>query len=81
MEHIIVLLIVAFAVGFLGRHFYQKYIQKNQCSSSGCSACPTDVTSCDLPEAREYHLTQPAEIKKSELINRESTKERKHEKS
>jgi hypothetical protein len=54
MENIIVILIVALAAGFIGRSFYRKYIKKNQSCSCGCSSCPTDVSTCELPEAREH---------------------------
>jgi hypothetical protein len=58
MENIIVIFIVALAAGFIGRSFYRKYIKKNQSCSCGCSSCPTDVSACELPEAREHIQTR-----------------------
>jgi Tfp pilus assembly major pilin PilA len=58
MEKIIVILIVAIAAGFIGRNFYQKYVKKNQSCNCGCSSCPTDVSTCELPEAKEHLLTR-----------------------
>jgi hypothetical protein len=58
MEIIIVILIVAFAAGFIGRNIYQKFNKKNDSCSCGCSSCPTDVSTCELPEAKE-HLIAP----------------------
>ena len=57
MQNIIVILIVALAAGFIGRSFYKKFIKKNQSCSCGCSSCPTDVSTCELPEAKEDILS------------------------
>lgn len=58
MENIIVVLIVALAVAFIGRSFYQKYVKKKQSCNCGCASCPTDVSTCELPEAREHLLAR-----------------------
>ena len=58
MENIIVILIVAVAAGFIGRSFYQKFFKKADSCGCGCSACDTDVISCDLPEAKEHLLSR-----------------------
>jgi hypothetical protein len=50
MENLLVILIVGLAAFFIGRRYYRKYTQKNQCSC-GCTSCPMDTSSCDLPEA------------------------------
>ncbi|MGB5748916.1 MAG: FeoB-associated Cys-rich membrane protein [Desulfobacterales bacterium] len=52
MENLLVILIVGLAAFFIGRRYYRKYTQKNQCSC-GCTSCPTDASTCDLPEANE----------------------------
>jgi len=52
MENLLVILIVGLAAFFIGRSYYRKYTKKDQCSC-GCTACPTDASSCELPEANE----------------------------
>jgi hypothetical protein len=52
MENILVIIIVGLAVFFLGRSYYRKYTKKDSCSC-GCTSCPTDVASCDLPQAKK----------------------------
>lgn len=56
LENIIVILIVAVAAAFIGRNFYQKFNKKNKSCSCECSSCPTDVSSCELPEVKEQIL-------------------------
>ena len=51
MENIIVFIIVGLAAVYLVRSYYKKYKKGNQCSC-GCTACPVDSSSCDLPEER-----------------------------
>jgi len=51
MENILVILIVGIAAFFLGRSYYKKYKKSDACGC-GCSACPTDTDSCELPEAK-----------------------------
>jgi len=51
METILVILIVGVAAFFLGRSYYKKYKKSDSCSC-GCSSCPMDTASCDLPEAK-----------------------------
>jgi hypothetical protein len=60
METFIVIIIVGLAAFFIGRRFYQNYIKKNQSCSCGCASCPTDASTCELPEARE-HIQQRSE--------------------
>jgi hypothetical protein len=57
METIIVILIVGLAAVFICRNFYKKFNKKSNSRSCGCSSCPTDVSTCELPEAKEQILT------------------------
>ena len=52
MENILVIIIVGLAAFFLGRNYYRKYKKKDVCSC-GCTDCPTDVSTCELPQARK----------------------------
>jgi len=52
MENILVFLIVGIAAFFIGRSYYKKYKKSDQCGC-GCSSCPMDTASCDLPEAKK----------------------------
>jgi len=56
METIIVIVIVGLAAGFVGRRFYQNYLKKNQSCGCGCASCPTDASTCELPDAKEHVL-------------------------
>ena len=56
MENIIVLLIVAFAAGLLGRNYYKKYKKGNQCGC-GCTSCEVDSASCEYPEEGDKQLS------------------------
>ncbi len=62
MENIIVILIVGIAAVFIGRNFYQKFNKKNNSGGCGCSSCPTDVSSCELPEAKEQILKDSQKV-------------------
>jgi hypothetical protein len=57
MENLLVILIVGLAVFFIGRSYYRKYTKKDQCSC-GCTSCPTDASTCDLPEAKKKLLAE-----------------------
>jgi len=50
MENLLVILIVGLAVFFIGRNYYKKYTKKDKCSC-GCTSCPIDASTCDLPKA------------------------------
>jgi hypothetical protein len=50
METVIVIIIVAAAAAFLGRHYCRKYKKADPCGC-GCTACPADKSTCDVPEA------------------------------
>ncbi|MBW2438934.1 MAG: FeoB-associated Cys-rich membrane protein [Deltaproteobacteria bacterium] len=52
MENILVVIIVGLAAFFLGRSYYRKYKKKDACGC-GCTACPTDASACDLPQAKK----------------------------
>lgn len=54
MENIIVILIVGLAATYIGRLYYKKYKKSNP-GSCGCSACPTDATSCGFADERETY--------------------------
>ena len=54
MENIIVIIIVGLAAFYLGRSYYKKYKKKDKCSC-GCTSCPTDASSCDLPQAKKIN--------------------------
>ena len=55
MENLLVIIIVGLAVFFIGRSYYKKFTKSDQCSC-GCKSCPTDASTCDLPEANKNIL-------------------------
>ena len=64
MENVIVIIIVVLAAAYLGRTYYKKYKKGSQCSC-GCAACPTDTSSCDLPEAQGKSI---GDLRKNQVI-------------